>query len=83
MRIVFIITYFVLLIAVCAGIGALSAEEVYEREGKVYHQKIFGFNLEIPDDWHVLDKGEISNRGDYLIIIGPDYADNAKIYMSF
>jgi hypothetical protein len=83
MRIAIVITWFALLIMIFFGIRGLSAQEVFEIKGNQFHQKIFGFELEMPQNWQVEDNGEISPTGNYLIIFGPDTSDNARLYLSF
>lgn len=83
MRFTYSIAYFTLLIAICIGMWAWSAEAVYDITDNVYHQRIFGFTLEIPDGWAVIDNGEISERGDYLIEIKSNHPDSAELFLSF
>jgi len=83
MRFGLIIAYFALLILVLVGIGAISAEEVYKIDGQTYHQRIFGFTLELPVDWMVVDEGAISPHGDYLIALGPDVPSQAMLNLNF
>ncbi len=83
MRITYAIAYFTLLIAICIGLGAWSAEDIYEIKDHVFHQRIFGFTLEIPDGWSITDNGQISPRGDYPIEIKSDHSDTSELYLSF
>jgi hypothetical protein len=83
MRFGLAIAYFALLILIFLGIGAFSAEKVYEITNQTYHQRIFGFTLELPIDWKVVDEGSVSPNGDYLIELGPDVPDETVLYLSF
>jgi hypothetical protein len=72
--------YILLTIAVIVFLTAWTSESVYKRSGRLFHQRVFGFTMQMPENWQVKDQGEISTSGDYMISFGPNLNEEAKLY---
>jgi hypothetical protein len=66
--------------AVIVFLTAWTSESVYQRNGQMFHQRVFGFTVQMPKDWQVMDQGEISSSGDYMISFGPNLDEEAILF---
>lgn len=72
--------YILLLVAVIVFLTAWTTESVYKRTGRLFHQRVFGFTIQMPENWQVKDEGKISSSGDYMISFGPKLDEEAILY---